>query len=203
MKPRVILLCALTYLLPLAAGAASRSVDPNWPCQQALVPEIAAATIWSGPSTEGIGDWHAEPAVAALVGRAAPRGVSAEDGEAAIGDFTRSLGGDRNRLITLAFAGLLDETNRQRTEVIQRIESLAERQRNLADIVARLTAEVDATPEPKGEPSPERAELMQRWTFSSRTYTEVQRTMRYACEIPGQLDARLGAYARALQAALS
>jgi len=203
MRPLALLLVAVTWLPPFASSAAPRNVDPNWPCQQALVPEIAAATLWSGPPVAGIGDWHTEPAVAALVGRAAPRGVSAADGEAAIGDFTRSLGGGRNRLITLAFAGLLDETNRQRTEVIQRIKNLAERQRNLADIVARLTAEVDATPEPKGEPSPGRAELMQRWTFSSRTYTEVQRTMRYACEIPGQLDARLGAYARALQAALS
>ena len=203
MRRLAILLGALTCLVSFAAGAAPRNVDPNWPCQQALVPEIAAATVWSGPPVEGIGDWHAEPAVAALVERAAPRGVSTADGEVAIGDFTRSLGGDRNRLITLAFTGLLDETNRQRTEVIQRIKGLAERQRNLADIVARLTAEVDAMPEPKGEPSPERAELIQRWTFSSRAYTEVQRTMRYACEIPGQLDGRLGAYARALQAGLS
>jgi hypothetical protein len=202
MRPLVLVLAVLTWL-PLAAVAAPRNANPNWPCQQALVPQIAAATIWSGPSLDGIGDWRAEPAVAALVERASPRSVAAADGEAAIGDFTRSLGGDRNRLITLAFAGLLDETNRQRGEVIERIESLAERQRNLADIIARLTAEVDATPQTTGEPSPERAELMQRWTYTSRTYTEVQRTMRYACEIPGQLDARLGAYARALQAALS
>jgi hypothetical protein len=203
MRALAIILGALAWLVPLAAGAAPRNVDPDWPCQQALVPQIAAATIWAGPPVEGIGDWRAEPTVAALVGRAAPRGVSAADGEAAIDDFTRGLGGDRNRLITMAFAGLLDETNRQRTEVIERIKQLAQRQRSLADIIARLTAEVDAAPADKGAPSPERAELMQRWTFSSRAYTELQGTMRYACEIPGQLDARLGAYARALQAALS
>lgn len=203
MRALAIILGALAWLVPLAAGAVPRNVDPDWPCQQALVPQIAAATIWAGPPLDGIGDWHAEPSVAALVARIAPRGVSAADGEAAIGDFTRDLGGDRNHLITLAFAGLLDETNRQRTEVIERIKELAQRQRSLADIIARLTAEVDAAPADKGEPSPERAELMQRWTFSSRAYTELQGTMRYACEVPGQLDARLGAYARALQAALS
>lgn len=203
MRALAIILGALAWLVPLAAGAAPRNVDPDWPCQQALVPQIAAATIWAGPPLDGIGDWHAEPSVAALVARIAPRGVSAADGEAAIDGFTRDLGGDRNHLITLAFAGLLDETNRQRTEVIERIKELAQRQRSLADIIARLTAEVDAAPADKGEPSPERAELMQRWTFSSRAYTELQGTMRYACEVPGQLDARLGAYARALQAALS
>ena len=203
MRALAIILGALAWLVPLAAGAAPRNVDPDWPCPQALVPKIAAATIWDGPSLDGIGDWHAEPSVAALVARIAPRGISAADGEAAIDDFTRDLGGERNHLITLAFAGLLDETNRQRTEVIGRIKELAQRQRSLADIIARLTAEVDAAPADKGEPSPERAELMQRWTFSSRAYTELQGTMRYACDVPGQLDARLGAYARALQAALS
>jgi anti-sigma-K factor RskA len=106
----------------------------------------------------------------------------------------------------LAFAGLLDETNRQRSEVIQRIKALAERQRNLANLVARLTTELDQTPAPANPASPDaapRADLAQRLTFSSRAYNELQRTMRYACDVPGQLDARLGAYARALAAGLS
>ena len=205
MTPLRMLLCALACLAPMAAGAAPRNANPDWPCQQALVPEIAPAMIWAGPSIDGIGDWHKQPDVAALVDRAAPRSVSREQGEAAIDDFTKGLSGDRNHLITLAFAGLLDETNRERGEVIERIKELAQRQRSLADIIARLTAQLDAAPAPKpGEAlSPERAELTERWTFTQRSYTSLQQTMRYACEVPGQLDARLGAYARALQAALS
>ena len=46
------------------------------------------------------------------------------------------------------------------------------------------------------------AELIDRSTFAQRTYYEAQRTMRYACEIPAELDQRLGLYARALQAGL-
>ena len=80
MRRFAILLGALTCLVSFAVGAAPRNVDPNWPCQQALVPEIAAATVWSGPPVEGIGDWHADPAVAALVERAAPRSVSTASG---------------------------------------------------------------------------------------------------------------------------
>ena len=128
--------------------------------------------------------------------------VPAYNEEAAIAEFAKSAGGDRTRRITLAFAGLLDETNRQRTDIIQRIKQLAQRQRNLADLVARLTTELDARP---AEPAQDtaRAELADRLNFNTRTYSEVQQTMRYACEIPAQLDARLGAYARALQAELS
>ena len=205
MTPLRILLGALACLAPMAAGAAPRNADPDWPCQQALVPQIAPAMIWAGPSIDGIGDWHKQPDVAGLVERAAPRSVSREQGEAAIDDFTKGLSGDRNHLITLAFAGLLDETNRERGEVIERIKELAQRQRSLADIIARLTAQLDAAPAPKpGEAlSPERSELVERWTFTQRSYNSLQQTMRYACEVPGQLDARLGAYARALQSALS
>lgn len=203
MKRAAALLGVLACALPLAAAAAERGGNPDWPCVQPLVPVLSAGTMWSGPSLDGIGDWHAEPAVAALVGRITPRSVSTEDGKAAIAAFTRDLSGDRKRLITLAFAGALDETNRERSDIIQRIKLLGERQRNLADLVARLTSQLDATPEKPGEASPARAELLDRWTYTSRTYNEVQRTMRYACEVPRQLDARLGAYARALEAALS
>jgi hypothetical protein len=193
-------------LSPAASLAQPRSPDPDWPCQQALVPTLTAGMIWSGPSIEGLGDWHSERAVAALVERIGRREVPTPEGETTIQQFTTSLEGDRKRPIALAFSGLLDETNRQRSEVIQRIKALAERQRNLANVVARLTTELDQTPTPNdaaSDAAAQRVDLVQRWTFTSRAYTELQRTMRYACEVPGQLDARLGAYARKLQAGLS
>lgn len=194
----------LAGVLPAVAGAAPRGGDPDWPCQQTLVPVLTAGTLWSGPPLDGIGDWRAEPDVAALVERVAPRSVSAADGTAAIADFTAHLGGDRKRRIALAFAGLLEESNRERGEVIERIKSLAERQRNLADLIARLGAELDAAPAAgDADAAAKRAELNERWTFTSRAYTELQRTMRYACDAPVHIDARLGAYARALQAGLS
>jgi len=189
-------------LLPVLAAAAPKA-ESDWPCQQLLVPELTAGMVWDGPSLEGLGDWHKEPSVAALVQRAAPEDVSAADGEAVIAQFLHDLSGDRTRLVSLAFAGLLDETNRTRTEVIQRIKDLAERQRNLARLISRLTAELDATPATaQGDAAQAHAELEQRWTFTTRSYDEVQRTMRYACEVPVTLDARLGDYARALEAAL-
>jgi hypothetical protein len=196
---RLLATLALICLLPPTAGAAELGSDRDWPCQQRLVPTITPAMVWTGPSLEGIGNWRAEPAVAALVERIMPRSVPTEEGEAAIAQFAHGLGGDRKRLLTLVFAGLLDDTNQRRSEVIERIKLLAERQRNLADLIARLTTELDATPEGAAG----RDDLVERWTFTTRTYKEVQRTMRYACDVPVQLDARLGAYARALEAALA
>lgn len=187
-------------LLPLAALAAAPSADPNWPCQQLLVPELSAGMVWNGPPLEGLGDWHADPAVTALVQRAAPQETSTTDGEAVIAQFLKSLKGDRVHRIALAFLGLLDETNRTRSEIIERIKDLGERQRNLAKLIQRLTNELDALP--AGD-TPARTELQQRWTYTTMSYNDVQRTMRYACEVPTSLDARLGVYARALEAGIS
>lgn len=198
-----IVLSSAVSLSLLAAADAAPPVDRDWPCQQVLAPALTTGMVWKGPAIDDVGDWHADPEVAALVQRAAPSDVSVEQGEAAIGEFVRKLGSERTRPVSLALAGLLDETNRERAQMIERIKALAERQRNLGALISRLTAELDAMPaEPQGEASAARVELQQRWTFTSRTYTEVQRTMRYACQVPVSLDARLGAYARTLEAAL-
>jgi hypothetical protein len=191
---------AILSLLPSTAAATS---DADWPCQQRLVPALTAGMIWNGPPIDDVGDWHADTHVKEFVERVAPREVGAEQGEAAIKAFVEQLGSDKARSITLAFSGLLEETNHQRADTIERIKDLGERQRNLAALIDRLRTELDTMPDAEqDETSPARNDLQQRLTYTSRTYAEVQRTMRYVCEVPKSLDARLGAYARALESAL-
>src|SRR6185312_17335278 len=126
---------ALGLALPAAAAPGGNTAGENdWPCEQRLVPVIAAATVWDGPSLDKIGDWRSEPAVAALVQRISPRSVDEAAGSAAIAAFVKELPSDRaarERLVTLAFAGLLEETNRERGFVINRIKELDERQQKV------------------------------------------------------------------------
>lgn len=191
----------LAALMPSSSIAAAS--DAEWPCQQRLVPVLTAGMIWNGPPIDDVGDWRADPRVTELVEHIVPRDIGPEQGEAAIAAFAEQLGSDKARPITLAFSGLLTETNHERAEVIERIKDLGERQRNLAALIDRLTTELGAmTDAEHGDVSPARDELQQRLTYTSRTYAEVQRTMRYACQVPVSLDARLGAYARALESAL-
>jgi uncharacterized protein YukE len=190
-------------LSPPATADEPPRTDSDWPCRQAVSPVLTSAKIWSGPAIDKVGDWHADPSVRQLVERISPRDISAESGEAAIDAFVRTLGADRRQPVLLAFSGLLEETNRERAEVIARIKELAERQHKLAALIDRLTMELDAMPaQPQGERAASRDELQQRWSFTSRTYAEVQHTMRYACQVPVSLEARLQAYAHALERAL-
>ncbi len=149
-----------------------------------------------------IGDWHADPMVADLVRRLAPRRVSTAAGLTEIATFARTLSGDRQRRLALAFCGLLDESDRERVGLIEKLKEIGLRQRELADLVAELATQLNAIPaDVTGEAAARRIDLQQRHDFTARNFEEIQHTIRYACETPVELDARLGAWARALQEA--
>jgi hypothetical protein len=207
MRPR--LATTLALALAVASGAVMASTrhgaDRDWLCVQRLVPKLSAATFWSGPDPAGAGDWRQEPAVAALVARISPRAVKAEEGERQIDAFAAeiSTGETRGRLVTLAFAGLLEETNAQRSALIARIKDLGHRQNELAEIASKATEALDDIPaDAVGEAAERRTDLQQRVAFVTRAYEGGMRTLRYVCEAPVQLESRLGRYARRLQAAL-
>jgi len=185
-----------------AHSAPPLAEDPDWPCQQRLVPELSAAAYWNGSKLEGLGDWHAAPQVAELVGSIAPRKVSTQEGLSEIAAFVRNLSEDRPRRLALTLQGLLEETNRERAALIAQLKQTGRRQRELAGLADRLAAELhQIPPDAAGDSPAKRADLQQRHDFTVRNFEEIQRTIRYACEIPVELDARLGAWARALQKA--
>lgn len=194
-------LCLAVLTLP--ARAAPPTEDPDWPCQQRLVPELSAGTYWTGaPLPDGV-DWRANERVAGLVEAVAPRDVPSDVGTAKIQAFAKALKPDEKAaILPMAFAGILEETNRERGQIIVRLKELTRRQREIAGQVAKVTAEIDAIPaDTTGEGASRRAEALGRQGFLTRAFDETRRTMRYACEAPTQLEARLGTYAGALQAA--
>lgn len=201
---RSILVVAFTALMHQTSFAAPRNTNPDWPCQQRLVPTLSAGLFWSGPRIEEAGNWHQEPEIAALVKKITQRRVTTEQGEALIRQFAQGLTVERPRILTLVFAGLLDETNRQRGEIIDRIKAFARRQRELADIAVRVGDDLNSIPpDATGADAARRQELEQRRFYVVKAFEDAKRTLRYSCEVPVNLEARLGAYARTLQEKLS
>jgi hypothetical protein len=180
----------------LGLAAAGPPVDPDWPCVQRLVPILTASSLWSGRPAAG--DWRADPKVAAIVAVVAPRGVSAQDGVARLDRFVTTLPApDRPMVAAQVFAGLVDETNVQRAQVIDRLRGIARRQRLLTEMTSGITAELRALP--ADAPAAQREEIVSRRALLIREYEEIERTIRYACEAPVQMEAKLGALAQALQ----
>lgn len=181
----------------LALGAAGPPpADPDWPCVQRLVPTLTAGTLW--PGHEAAGDWRADPQVAAVVSDTAPRTRPVLQAVARLDAYAATVpAADRPAALSLLFGGLVDETNRQRGEVIERLRGIGRRQRTLTEITGRVSDELRTLP--PDAPAAAREEVVQRRTFLIREYEEIGRTIRYACEVPSALEARLGSFAQALQ----
>jgi hypothetical protein len=204
MAIRTIILAVAMTGWTAAAMAAPPATDPDWPCFQRLVPQLTAGTYWAAPPAPAEADWRKDKAVAGVVAQAAPRSVSVADGTAALDAFAAGLPPDA-RAVSLAeaFTGLVDETNRQRDEVVERIKELVRRQRAVAAMVEQISDSLRAIPpDATGDQAAQRNDIIQRRALVIRGFEDVQRTIRYACDVPVQLEARLGAYARALQAKL-
>jgi hypothetical protein len=201
---------ALTMLLAtsaMAAGlaqAAPPASDPDWPCRQRLVPELTAATFWNGPPLPAEAKWQDDKRLAEEVPALAARDLPVEDGVARLNRFADKLKpAERKTVLPALYVGLVESINRERGETIQRIEELARRQRSIGDVVAKVSAELRAIPaDAQGDDAQRRAEIVQRRDFVIRSFEETEHTMRYACEVPVDLEARLGAYARALEGRL-
>ena len=199
-----IVVLGLTVISSPLGFTAQRGDDPDWPCQQRLVPMLSAGLFWSGPEIPADADWRREKDVADLVAKVTSRNVTPEQGQAMIQQFVSGLGENRRELVALAFAGLLEETNRQRGEVISQLKSLGRRQRDLAAAAGAIGDRLRTMPNgATAEDAARRTDLEQRRMYAIRSFEAAQQTVRYACEIPVQLEGRLGAYARALEAALS
>ncbi len=183
----------------LAAAAGPPPPDPDWPCVQRLVPTLTAGTFWPTPIPNA--DWRDDPQIASLVASVAPRSEPVEQGVERLQTFAAALApSDRQATLGRVFAGLVEQTNAERNQVIDRLRAIARRQRAIAETVGQVTAELRALP--ADAPSGQRAEITNRRAFLIRDYDSVERTIRYACEAPVELGARLGAFARVLQGSL-
>ncbi len=201
---RSFLVFVLTLALAANAVAAPPAADPDWPCQQRLVPHLSPATYWTGPAPPAGVDWHADPKLSALIEAISPRDVPTEDGTAKLTAFAQSLpAAERAKSVSLAFTALVEQTNEERDGVIARLKSLGARQRSLAKRIESDEAALQAIPaDASGDQAAERAGITERHDLLVRSYHDIGETIRYACQVPSDLDARLGAYARALQALL-
>ena len=189
---------------PIMAPAEPPGRDPDWPCVQRLVPNLAAGTFWSGPAAPAGADWRADPRLADLVAAVASRDLPVADGDAKLSAYADSLAPEQRRtVLPKLFAALVDEINDARHDTIVRLKELARRQKSVAALVGSATDQLRAVPaDATGEDAARRTEIEQRRDFLIRTFQQTQRTVQYACQVPNALEARLGSYARTLQAKL-
>jgi hypothetical protein len=201
MKFARLLLLSLTVLTAASrhAGAADPRY-PDWPCAQAKVPDLSIAAIWDGPPIDDVTNaWHDDPAVANLVTRLAARRIPLGEAQKSVTDFIAAAGADKTRKSVLLFAGLFDTLNHQRTEIIDGLERLQRREKDLAD---QIKADVTALREQQDKPQPDEARINEiniKIEWSTRIFDDRRKSVRYACEVPTIIERRLGALARTIR----
>jgi hypothetical protein len=198
---------ARLLLLSLAAlGTGSHAASaadpryPDWPCVQAKVPDLDIAAVWDGPAVEEASRaWKDDPAIEGLVPRLAARRIPLEEAQKSATDFLAGAGAEKTRKGVLLFAGLFDTLNHLRTEVMDGLERLQRRQKDLAD---RIRADVAALRELQDKPQPDEAtinDLNSRIEWSTRIFDDRRKSVRYACEVPTLIERRLFALARTIR----
>ena len=171
--------------------------DPNWPCAQRLVTELSPGSYWNGPVPSHT-TWRDDETLFTLVTEIVDRDTPENDALGKLRAYVSALPVDkREAMLPAVFSALVDETNDERSLLIQRLEQLGERQRGMGDTIARLSNHIDALP----ASDPARVEVTEQRDFDVRAFSETQHTMRYACEAPANMERRLGEFATLLKQA--
>jgi len=190
---------ALTFLVAALGVVGARSApaangqDPDWPCLQRKVSEISPAQVWTGPSIDAVDDaWRDDDALAELAGTIASRRTEMADAKEKIAGFATAAGIDRNRQLTLLFAGVLATINAERSSIMAGIDRYARRQHALADKIASEATELDRLPAQGGteDEIARHEELAQTQEWDTRIFRERERSLRYVCELPTILEQR-------------
>jgi hypothetical protein len=191
----LILTFAVLWLCAGARPLAAAGEDPDWPCVQRLVPEIAPGMIWAGPPVDEV-DGAPAPAVDALAEELAARRVPLAEAEAQVEKFASSLADEqKDEQLTRLFARTLEAINRDRRSIIQGIKKYARGQRALAD---RIAARNEALVTLAADRALERDALRAERDWDLRVYQDRRSSLGYLCEQPVLLEQRAFALARAI-----
>ncbi len=189
---------------PLSTPAqAIDTENPDWPCTQRKVNVLTSAQIWDGPSVDDERDWRKDKEVFKLLPALLSRRIPIEDVEQSVEKFAQSIPeSDRDKRLTLLFAGVLERTNTVRNEVLSGIERFQRQQEERAKALekqgkalAELKKKAAADTSLEGKLN----EALKRYDWDVRIFKERQDNIPIACEVPILIEQRAFALGRAIR----
>lgn len=183
-------------LIACSTLATAQDADPDWPCIQRLLPEIAGGMIWAGPPLEDADPKAADKALKALAAELAARRVPIEEAERQVETFAAPLAdADRAPRLTNLFNAALEIINQDRASIINGIKKFSRGQRTLADKITAKNQELETI---------DRSEFLKRDTLTAerdwdiRIFEDRRQSLTFLCEQPVLLEQRAFALARAI-----
>ena len=175
-----------------AHAQATPAADPDWPCVQRLLPEIAGGMVWAGPPLDEVDEPKDDRAFNALSKELAARRVPIEEAEQQIGDYAGENGPDA---LAALFKATLEIINDDRASIINGIKKFSRGQRLLADKINAKNQELETM---------DRSDVLARDTavaerdWDIRIFEDRRKSLTYLCEQPVLLEQRAFALARSL-----
>ncbi len=189
------LLAALLFAAPVAPAVAATGEDPDWPCPQRLVSQIAPAVIWPGPPIDAV-DSPANPLTDELARELAARRVPLDQATGRVEEFAATLADEqKDEQLTRLFARTLEIINRDRSSIIEGIRKYARGQRALAESINEKNEHLIELPK---DQVLKRETLVAERDWDVRIYDDRARALSYLCEQPVLLEQRAFALARAI-----
>lgn len=199
MRAKILVLAAAATAAMAGAAHAADARYPDWPCAQAKVPEVSLVAVWAGPPIDGIGEtWKNDPKVRELVTRLAARRTPLDDAQKAAEDFIVASGADKAEKAKLLFAGLFQELNQQRTEVMDEIDRITQKEKELADEIRADRAALGQAQDSSNADQQKINDLTSRLEWGTRIYEDRRKTIRYVCDVPTVIERRLFTLGRAI-----
>jgi len=184
--------------------AAQPAQDPDWPCAQIFVSEVSAAVVWDGPPVEAAA-WKSQEdaALSRLVARLSARTTPIAEAETLIQRFAQATpAAERNRRLTLLFAGTLHRLNHERAQLQRGIKRFArDQQRRAQRIQQTLNESADKDSHSPDTPGGA-ADVHERLAWQKRMFEDRERQVSYLCEQPRLVEERIGTLARTISAHL-
>jgi hypothetical protein len=176
---------------------------PDWPCQQLKVPGIAVASVWNGPSIEGVDAKPTDAKEADLVARLAARRTPMDDAKKLIADYLVGTEAEKQQKAKSLFAALYSTLNAQRDEVMNGIERFSRKQKSAAeDIRAQAQKLRDMQDKPDADQA-QTENLASQLAWQTRIFEDRRKSTSYVCDVPVQIEKRLFDLGSAIQNDLS
>lgn len=193
----------LAAFLPQSGQAAGFKDQPDWPCQQRMVPDIALGTVWNGPDLAPYQDkWTQDAGIDDLVSSIAPRRVTMDEAGSALDKLVADHPQDANDKLLETFTGLYHRLNNERSEVQKGIIRFAKRQKQTAASLKQRTADLSIAQEKGDTPREQLAKTYDELMFETRIFEEREHSVSFVCEVPTIIEQRLGEFGKLVMARL-
>lgn len=196
-RPAALALALLTASPALAQPAPQ---DPDWPCPQRLMPELALGQMWTGPQPPSAVHWASDPQISPLALELARAEMPLDDATTRARSFAEAQpAAERGQRLALLFQGALEIINGERSHLIDGIRNYTRNQRALAEKITAESAGLADLPVSPLEAVPEHLVALKRerdWDI--RIFEDRSKSMKYLCDQPVLLEQRAFGLGRAM-----